>query len=142
MEGVEDIPGTALHEGIQWEWETFPEYLDALDRREYAIDIAALTAARAAARLRDGRARRAQRGRHRRRHRRRWPRIVREAIEAGALGFSTSRTLNHKTLDGELVPGTFAAADELVGLGAGRWSTRAAACSRSCRAARPATTPT
>jgi N-acyl-D-amino-acid deacylase len=41
MEGVEDMPGTALHEGIQWEWETFPEYLDALDRREYSMDIAA-----------------------------------------------------------------------------------------------------
>src|SRR5687767_12118726 len=41
MEGVEDIPGTALHEGIQWEWETFPEYLDALDRRQYAMDVAA-----------------------------------------------------------------------------------------------------
>ena len=41
MEGVEDIPGTALHEGIQWEWETFGEYLDALDRRRYAVDIAA-----------------------------------------------------------------------------------------------------
>ena len=50
MEGVEDIPGTALHEGIQWEWETFPEYLDALDRREYAIDIAAFLPARPAAR--------------------------------------------------------------------------------------------
>ena len=41
MEGVEDIPGTALTEGIQWEWETFPEYLDALDRREYVLDIGA-----------------------------------------------------------------------------------------------------
>ena len=40
MEGVEDIPGTALYEGIQWDWETFPQYLDALDRREYAMDIA------------------------------------------------------------------------------------------------------
>ena len=39
MEGVEDIPGTALHEGISWEWETFPEYLDALERRSYAMDI-------------------------------------------------------------------------------------------------------
>src|SRR5215510_1410855 len=41
MEGVEDIPGTALHEGISWDWESFPEYLDVLDSREYAVDIAA-----------------------------------------------------------------------------------------------------
>ena len=70
MEGVEDIPGTALHEGIQWEWETFPEYLDALDRAAVAMDVGTQVAARAAARLRDGRARGEQRGGHPRRHRR------------------------------------------------------------------------
>ena len=70
MEGVEDIPGTALHEGIQWEWETFPEYLDALEPPAFAMDVAAVLPHGAAARLRDGRARRAQRGRHARRHRR------------------------------------------------------------------------
>ncbi len=115
MEGVEDIPGTALHECIQWEWETFPEYLDALGRREYALDIAAflphaplrlyVMGDRGAANedaTADDIAAMAQH--------------VREAIEAGAIGFSTSRSLNHKTLDGDLVPGTFASAAELTGL--------------------------
>jgi N-acyl-D-amino-acid deacylase len=115
MEGVEDIPGTALHEGIQWEWETFPEYLDALDRRHYAMDVAAFLphaplrvyvmgergAANADATDADIEAMAVH---------------VRDAIAAGAVGFSTSRSLNHKSLDGELVPGTFAAADELTGL--------------------------
>jgi N-acyl-D-aspartate/D-glutamate deacylase len=115
MEGVEDIPGTALHEGIQWEWETFPEYLDALGRREYAMDIAAflphaplrvyVMGERGAANESAGPDDIAEMARH-----------VREAISAGAIGFSTSRSLNHKSLDGELVPGTFAAADELIGL--------------------------
>ena len=115
MEGVEDIPGTALHEGIQWEWETFPEYLDALGRREYALDIAAFiphaplrvyVMGERGARNEDATAEDiAEMGRH-----------VAAAIEAGAVGFSTSRSLNHKDLDGELVPGTFASADELIGL--------------------------
>jgi N-acyl-D-amino-acid deacylase len=115
MEGVEDIPGTALHEGIQWEWETFPEYLDALARREYAIDIAAFiphaplrvyVMGERGTRNEDATAEDiAEMGRH-----------VAAAVEAGAVGFSTSRSLNHKDLDGELVPGTFASAEELIGL--------------------------
>ena len=115
MEGVEDIPGTALHEGIQWEWETFPEYLDALARREYAIDIAAFiphaplrvyVMGERGARNEPATAEDiAEMAEH-----------VKAAIRAGAVGFSTSRSLNHKNLDGELVPGTFAAADELIGL--------------------------
>src|SRR6478752_1322134 len=115
MEGVEDIPGTALHEGIQWEWETFPEYLDALARREYALDIAAFiphaplrvyVMGERGARNEDATAEDiAEMAEH-----------VKAAIEAGAVGFSTSRSLNHKDLDGELVPGTFASADELIGL--------------------------
>ncbi len=115
MEGVEDIPGTALHEGIQWEWETFPEYLDALARRRYAMDIAAFMP-HAPLRLyvmgdrgeRNEPATAADidaMAKH-----------VREAIAAGAIGFSTSRSLNHKTLDGELVAGTYAGFDELAGL--------------------------
>jgi len=116
MEGVEDIPGTALAEGITWEWETFPEYLDALEKlprtvdvgthvphgavRAYVLedreqpgavptddDIAAMSA------------------------------IVEEGVRAGALGFSTSRTVLHKSVDGELVPGTTATAEELVAIG-------------------------
>ncbi len=115
MEGVEDIPGTALYEGIQWSWERFPEYLDALDRREYAMDIAAFMphaplrlyvmgdrGERNEAATEEDIAAMAQH--------------VREAIAAGAVGFSTSRSLNHKTLEGDLVAGTFAGQDELEGL--------------------------
>ena len=116
MEGVEDIPGTALAEGITWDWETFPEYLDALEKlprtvdigthvphgavRAYVLgereqpgavptpeDIAAMSA------------------------------IVEEGVRAGALGFSTSRTVLHKSVDGELVPGTTATPEELVAIG-------------------------
>ena len=117
MEGVEDIPGTALNEGITWGWETFPEYLDALDtmpsrhRRRHA------GAARRGARVRDGGAGRAATSPPRPTTSRPWPTIVREAIDAGALGFSTSRTIVHKAVDGEPVPGTFAAEDELFGIG-------------------------
>ena len=117
MEGVEDIPGTALAEGIEWEWETFPEYLDALDRRHWTVDVGTQIphgAVRAyvmgdrgakneAATAEDIEAMRA---------------IVRDALRAGALGFSTSRTLGHRAIDGEPVPGTFAAEDELFGVGA------------------------
>jgi N-acyl-D-aspartate/D-glutamate deacylase len=115
MEGVEDIPGTALHEGIQWEWETFPEYLDALDRREFSMDLAVylphaplrmyVMGARGATDEDATAEDIAEMAVH-----------VREAIAAGAIGFSTSRSLNHKTLDGELVAGTFAAPEELLGL--------------------------
>ena len=116
MEGVEDIPGTALAEGIKWDWETFPEYLDALERRRHSIDIGSQIAHGAVRAFVMG-----ERGA------RNEPassddiaamgRIVQEAIEAGALGFSTSRTLGHRAMDGEPVPGTFAAEDELFGLG-------------------------
>src|SRR6195952_2358221 len=115
MEGVEDIPGTALHEGIQWEWETFPEYLDALDRREYAMDIAAFLP-HAPLRVYVMGKRGADNDNATTEDIAEMGRLVREAIEAGAIGFSTSRSLNHTSLDGELVPGTFADADELIGL--------------------------
>ena len=115
MEGVEDIPGTALHEGIQWEWETFTEYLDALDRRSFALDLAAYIP-HAALRMYVMGERGAtdapatpdeivEMAHH-----------VREAVRGGAVGVSTSRSLNHRTLDGELVAGTFAEFDELYGL--------------------------
>ncbi|HEY5386163.1 MAG TPA: amidohydrolase family protein [Acidimicrobiales bacterium] len=116
MEGVEDIPGTALAEGIEWEWETFPEYLDALEKRRWTVDVGTQVphaAVRAyvmgdrgahneAATAEDIAAMRA---------------IVLAAMRAGALGFSTSRTMGHRAIDGELVPGTFAAEDELFGIG-------------------------
>lgn len=117
MEGVEDIPGTALAEGITWDWETFPEYLDALDRRRWTVDVGTQIAHGAVRAYVMG-----ERGA------RNEPataddiaamrQIVGEAIEAGALGFSTSRTIAHTVIDGEPVPGTFAAEDELFGIGA------------------------
>ena len=117
MEGVEDIPGTALTEGIDWGWETFPEYLDALD-------APASSASTSACRCRTARCARTRWGSAARRNEPADPdeiaamaAIVQEAVEAGALGFSTSRTLGHRAMDGRPVPGTFAAEDELFALG-------------------------
>lgn len=116
MEGVEDIPGTALTEGITWGWESYPEYLDALDRQSLAVDVGSQVA--------HGAIRAYAMGDRGARNEPATPddiaamsRLVQEAIEAGALGFSTSRTLAHRAMDGEPVPGTFAAEDELFGLG-------------------------
>jgi N-acyl-D-aspartate/D-glutamate deacylase len=117
MEGVEDIPGTALAAGIDWQWESFPEYLDALERFPRALDICAQVphgAVRAyvmgerGARNEKASAEEIQA----------MADIVKEAIEAGALGFSTSRTILHRAKDGELVPGTVAGDDEILGIGA------------------------
>lgn len=116
MEGVEDIPGTALAEGITWEWETFPEYLDALDRKRWTTDLGTQIA--------HGAVRAYVMGERGARNEPASPAdieamaaIVREAVEAGALGFSTSRTIAHRAIDGEPVPGTYAAEDELFGIG-------------------------
>ncbi len=116
MEGVEDIPGTALAEGIQWEWETFPEYLDALDSKRWTVDIGTQIA--------HGAVRAYVMGERGARNEPATPDdidarrlIVRDGIAAGALGFSTSRTIAHTAIDGEPVPGTFAAEDELFGIG-------------------------
>jgi N-acyl-D-amino-acid deacylase len=116
MEGVEDIPGTALTEGISWGWESFPEYLDVIEKQRLAVDFGTQVAhgavrgyamgdrgARNEAATADDIALMA--------------RIVQEAVEAGALGFSTSRTEAHRAIDGEPVPGTYAAEDELFALG-------------------------
>ncbi len=116
MEGVEDIPGTALAEGMTWDWETFPEYLAALEKLPRTVDVGTHVphgAVRAYV-LGD----------------REMPgaiptdedvaamsHIVEEGIRAGALGFSTSRTILHKSVDGELVPGTTATAEELIAIG-------------------------
>jgi len=115
MEGVEDIPGTALHEGISWDWETFPEYLDAIDARRYAVDVAAYVPHGAVrgyvmgdrgARNEDATAEDIAE----------MARIVAEARKAGAVGFSTSRTMGHKAKDGQPVPGTFASREELFAM--------------------------
>ncbi|MGO4443308.1 amidohydrolase family protein [Mycobacterium sp. 2YAF39] len=116
MEGVEDIPGSALTEGMTWGWESYPEYLDVIDKRELAVDIGSQVA--------HGTVRAYAMGERGARNEPATPedikamaRLVQEAVEAGALGFSTSRTLGHRAMDGEPVPGTFAAEDELFGLG-------------------------
>jgi N-acyl-D-aspartate/D-glutamate deacylase len=118
MESVEDIPGDVLRAGIPWSWETFPQFLDALDARTYAIDLAAqighvpvrvyVMGARA---LENGPASQADIAA--------MAEVVKEAIDAGAVGFSTSRVVSHTTGDGVPVPGTYAAEDELFGIAAG-----------------------
>ncbi|MGX6646880.1 N-acyl-D-amino-acid deacylase family protein [Maricaulaceae bacterium MS644] len=117
MEGVEDIPGTALAEGLKWDWESFPDYLDALERTPRTLDIAAMVGhdplrvfvmderasfdAQASdeeiARMRD---------------------LVGEALDAGAIGFSTGRSDLHRTADGEWTPASEATAKELAGIAA------------------------
>jgi N-acyl-D-amino-acid deacylase len=116
MEGVEDIPGTALAEGMTWNWETFPEYLDELDRMPRVMDVSALVP--------HGAVRSYVMGDRGGANAEATPdeialmaKLVREAVEAGAVGFSTTRTLLHRAKDGELAAGTTASADELIGIG-------------------------
>jgi N-acyl-D-amino-acid deacylase len=117
MEGVEDIPGAALHEGMSWEWETFPEYLDVLDRQRWAADVGVQVPHGPLRAFAMGE-RAATRDAATREELETMARAVTEAVEAGALGFSTSRTIGHAALDGTPVPGTFAAADELLTIAA------------------------
>ena len=117
MEGVEEIPGVVLSEGLTWEWDSFPDFLDALERCPHAIDIAAQIAhlplrvyvmgdraVRFEAATADDIAE--------------MRRLTAEALRAGAFGFTTSRTDSHKTPTGEMVPSRYAGSDELVGIGA------------------------
>jgi len=115
MEGVEDIPGVALAEGVRFDWEGFPQYMDALERLPHSLDFAvqvphdavrmAVMGERAlaqqAATAEDIAAMRA---------------IVREALRSGAIGFSTGRTDNHRTAAGQETPASEAGAAELAGL--------------------------
>ena len=116
LEGVEDIPGTALAEGLAWDWETFPEYMDALDRRQFVVDVATQVAhaplrayvmgergadPNEAPTAEEMAAMAAQ---------------VRAGIEAGALGFTTSRTYLHRTKDGAPLGTRYSSADELLAL--------------------------
>ncbi len=115
MEGVEDIPGTALHEGLSWEWQTFGEFLDALDRRPHDIDFATQVP-HAALRLHVMGERGARREPASPDDIAQMARIAGRAVEDGALGFTTSRTLNHRTSRGEPTPTLTAEADELIGI--------------------------
>ena len=114
MEGVEDIPGAALTEGITWGWESFPQYMDALEKMPRSVDVAAQIphgAVRAyvmGERANDDKANAADIAE--------MATIVESGIRAGALGFSTSRTILHRAKDGVPVPGTFAGADELLAI--------------------------
>jgi N-acyl-D-amino-acid deacylase len=116
MEAVEDIPGTALSEGMAWSWESFPEYLDALDRRTWAVDVATQVPHAALRAYVMGR-RGADNEPATDDDCARMAALVREALDAGALGFSTSRTLAHRTKSGEVVPGTHADERELFAIG-------------------------
>ncbi|APD84378.1 N-acyl-D-amino-acid deacylase family protein [Mycobacterium intracellulare] len=113
MEGVEDIPGTALYEGIQWDWESFPEYLDALDRSPHALDIGAQVP-HAAVRAYVMRERALEDATSDDIDA--MTNIVAESLAAGAVGFSTGRTQGHRDVHGNPVPGTFAADQELEAL--------------------------
>jgi N-acyl-D-aspartate/D-glutamate deacylase len=112
MEGVEDIPGVAMTEGMTWDWVTYPDYLDALDTRSWSMDVGTqithgalrvwVMGDRAVDDTTPTSAEVDQ-----------MAELVAEAVHAGALGFSTSRTFSHRAPDGNFVPGTFATADEL-----------------------------
>jgi N-acyl-D-aspartate/D-glutamate deacylase len=115
MEGVEDLPGVVLHEGLSWEWESLADYLDALDRRRFDIDVAAQVC-HAPVRVYVMGERGANREPASPEEIAEMGRIAAEGIRAGALGFTTSRTLNHRTSRGEPTPTLTAARDELVGI--------------------------
>ena len=118
MEGVEDIPGAALSEGINWQWESFPEYLDALESFPRAIDVAtqvphgAIRAYVMGERCNSDYAPTKEEVNQ-------MAELVREGVEAGALGFSSSKTLLHKDIKGEYMPGTFSGNEEMLALGLG-----------------------
>lgn len=116
MEGVEDIPGTALAEGMSWNWETFPEYLDELERLPRTVDVGT--------HVPHGSVRAYVMGERGARNEdptetdiAQMSKVVEEGLRAGALGFSTSRTILHRSVDRELVPGTTATKEELLGIG-------------------------
>lgn len=116
MEDVEDIPGSALHEGVSWDWESFPEYLDAVEKFPRAIDVGAQVPHCAVRTYVMG-----DRGTNNEKASAedigKMADIVRDGIAAGALGFTTSRTELHTTREDQAMPGTYADEDELLGIG-------------------------
>ena len=115
MEGVEDIPGTALHEGINWDWESFPQYMNAIEKIPHTIDFAVmiphdpLRIYVMGERAMFDQTATDEDIQH-------MQEIVREAMQAGAVGFSTGRSDSHKTTDGDWTPASEASKDELVGI--------------------------
>jgi N-acyl-D-aspartate/D-glutamate deacylase len=118
MEGVEDIPGIALHEGLDWAWESFADYLAALERRPHDVDLCAqlphgalrvYVMGERAARLEPANEDDIARMRE----------IAATAMRAGALGFSTSRSINHRTIKGDPTPSLRASEAELTGIAMG-----------------------
>jgi N-acyl-D-amino-acid deacylase len=131
MEGVEDIPGTALTEGIPWGWESFPEYLDVLDRIPRAIDIGTQLphgALRAYVMGERG----AENAPATAEDIARMAALAEEALECGALGFTSSRTTVHRTKDGAHIPGYEVATDELIGIAAALRNTGKGAIGLNC----------
>lgn len=118
MEGVEDIPFPVLSEGLPWNWESFPDYLDSLAPRRFDVDIGAQLP-HAALRVYVMGERGADREDATPSDIAAMAAIAKEAMEAGALGFSTSRTLNHRTSDGQPTPTLTASEDELTGIAMG-----------------------
>jgi N-acyl-D-aspartate/D-glutamate deacylase len=118
MEGVEDIPEVVMTAGLPWDWESFPDYLDRLGERRFDMDVAAQLP-HAALRVFVMGERAVAKDPATPADIARMRQLAREAIEAGALGFSTSRSLNHRALDGTLTPAYGAAADELTGIALG-----------------------
>ncbi|RYX93403.1 MAG: D-aminoacylase [Comamonadaceae bacterium] len=118
MEGVEDIPGVALHEGLDWAWESFADYLDAVERRPHDVDVCAqlphgalrvYVMGERAARLEPATPEDVARMRE----------LAADAMRAGALGFSTSRSINHRTIKGDPTPSLRASEEELTGIAMG-----------------------
>ena len=116
MESVEDIPADSIREGLPWTWETYGEYLSALDQMPKGVNVGGMVG-HCAVRYHAMGERSLDEGPGTDADVANMQALVDEALEAGALGFSTSRTFMHKVPDGRCVPGTYAPADEMLAIG-------------------------